>query len=245
MNKFALVVATLCLSSGCTELQQLAAPSEDPVQQQSAAAPTTAEISDGLKGALQLGVAHAVRSGSARDGFYANELIKIGVPSEAEQVVSTLRKFGMSAMVDDFELSLNRAAEQASSQAAGIFMDAVTEMTIVDVVDVWQGGDDAATQYLRSTSSAQLEQAFSPIIDQAIASAGVTRYWETLAAKYNNLPFVSPVTPDLNQYVNDKTMDGLFLLVAQEEQNIREHPAARSTDLLQRVFGYSQQYAAH
>lgn len=244
MKKFALVFAALWFTNGCTEIQQFAGQYEAPIDQQSTA-PTQAEINEGLKSALQLGVAHAVSSGSARDGFYGNQLIRIPVPEEADRVISTLRKLGMGSIVDDFEISLNRAAEQASSQATSIFAEAISDMTIVDVVELWQGGDDAATQYLKRTSSTQLEQAFAPIIDKATESTGVTRYWGRIATSYNSLPFVTPVTPNLNQYVNDKTMDGLFMLVAQEEQNIREHPAARSTEILQRVFGYTQQYAAH
>jgi hypothetical protein len=244
MKKIALAFFTLLMASGCSDMQQMADQYYETPNPSTSPSPSKTEITSGLKDALQIGITNAVASSSVKNGFYGNSLIRIPVPEEADKVSKTLRGLGMNSLVDEFEQSLNRAAEEASGKAVKVFTDAITQMTIVDVAGVWQGGDNAATQYLKRTSSAQLEQAFAPIIEQAIATTGVTRYWNDIAKVYNSVPFVAPVHPDLNTYVNEKTMDGLFTLVAQEEQNIRQNPAARSTELLQRVFGTPQQYVA-
>jgi len=204
-----------------------------------AIAPTQSEIVSGLKEALKVGIKNAVVSTNKKDGFYGNSLIHIPIPEEANKVMKALKDLGMNQLVDDFEKSLNRAAEEASGKAVDVFVDAITKMTIEDAVGIWQGEDDAATQYLKRTTYTDLENAFSPITKKAIEATHVTMYWDDIANVYNNIPFVTKVNPDLNKYVNEKAIDGLFLLVAKEEKDIRENPEARVSAILQKVFGYT------
>ncbi len=233
MKRF-IAIPLLFALLACDQLAQIA--SEYPMN----TAPTQAEISAGLKEALRVGITQAVSSTNQTNGFYGNNLIKIPVPQEVEKIKSTLTQLGYTKPIDDFERSLNRAAEQASGQAIEIFSNAITKLTFTDVVEIWKGEDDAATQFLKRTSTDQLHAAFSPITKKAIEDVGVTKYWDDIANIYNNLPFVTPVNPNLNEYVNDQAINGLFTLVAQEEKKIREDPAARTTAILQRVFGYNQ-----
>lgn len=144
-------------------------------------------------------------------------------------------------MTEDFDKSLNRAAEVASAKATDVFIDAITQMTINDAVSIWQGDEDAATQYLKRTTTTRLKSEFEPIVTKAIEEVHVTKYWDDVSKYYNQIPFVTPVNPELEDYVTEKTIDGLFLLVAKEEQKIREDPAARVSDILVRVFGYTPQ----
>ncbi len=228
----------LFLASGCEELHQLA-DQQYPELIDHSIAPTQDEIVAGLKDALAVGIKKAVVSTSQTDGFYGNSLIHIPIPEEANKVMKTLKDLGMNSLVDDFEKSLNRAAEEASAKAVDIFVDAITKMTIQDAVGIWKGADDAATQYLKRTTYKNLENAFSPITKKAIEATQVTMYWDDIANVYNKIPFVTPVNPDLNKYVNEKAIDGLFLMVAKEEKAIRENPQARVTAILQKVFGYT------
>ena len=201
-------------------------------------APTQAEVVAALKDALKVGITNAVMQTNKTNGFYGNSLIKIPMPPEADKIKKTLTDIGYTKPINDFEQSLNRAAEQASGKAVDIFVNSITQMTITDAMGIWKGADDAATQYLKRTSTAQLEAAFTPITKKAVESVGVTKYWDDVAGIYNQIPFVTPVNPDLEKYVNHEAIDGLFKLIAQEEKKIRDDPAARTTDILKRVFGY-------
>lgn len=200
--------------------------------------PTNSEIIQGLKEALKVGITNAVGLSSKKDGFLGNNLIRIPVPKEAENVMKTLRDLGMNGLVNDFETSLNRAAEEASKSATDIFVSAITKMTFDDAVKIWKGDNDAATQYLRRTTGSQLLSAFDPITRKAVESTQVTKYWGDITNVYNKIPGVKAVNPNLNEYVNNQAMDGLFKMVALEEKNIRENPSARVNDILKRVFGY-------
>jgi hypothetical protein len=204
-----------------------------------ALAPTQTEVVAALKDALKVGITNAVMQTNKTDGFYGNSLIKIPMPPEADKIKKALTDIGYTKPIADFEQSLNRAAEQASGKAVDIFVNSIMQMTITDAMGIWKGNDDAATQYLKKTSTAQLEAAFSPITKKAIESVGVTKYWNDVAGIYNQIPFVTPVNPDLEKYVNHEAIDGLFLLIAKEEKKIREDPAARTTEILRRVFGYN------
>ncbi len=226
----------LLLFTGCDELNHLVSQYPDVANQ--TMAPTQTEIVAGLKDALKVGIKNAVKSTSKKDGFNGNSLIHIPVPDEAQKVVEVVNTLGLNSLVGDFETSLNRAAEEASGKAVDIFVNSITQMTFNDAVAIWKGDDNAATEYLKRTSYTQLEDAFDPITKKAIEDVGVTAYWDDLAKVYNNVPFVTKVNPDLNKYVNEKAIDGLFLMVANEEKKIRENPAARVTDILKRVFGY-------
>lgn len=195
------------------------------------------DVVNGLKDALKVGSDNAGSAASKVDGFYKDSLIKIPFPPDAEKVQKTALSLGMQKQVDDFVLSLNRAAEKAAVKAAPIFLDAIKSMTIEDGFSILKGPDDAATQYMKNKTSQQLHDAFLPIVKEAIQSVDVTKYWTPLADAYNSMPFVKKVNPDLNEYVTQQALKGLFVLLAQEELKIRKNPAARVTDILKKVFG--------
>jgi hypothetical protein len=197
---------------------------------------TNGDIASGLKQALQIGISKGADQASATDGYFKNPLLRIAFPPEAQRVATRLRQIGLGAQVDKFELSLNRAAEDAAKVAKPVFIKAITSMSIQDAVGILRGQDDAATQYLRRTSGQELVSQFAPIIDSTLAKNSATRYYGDLVTTYNKLPFVQKVIPSLTDYATNKAVDGLFLLVAQEEQKIRKDPAARVTELLKKVF---------
>ena len=197
---------------------------------------TSSDIASGLKEALRIGVTNGSAQASALDGYFKNPLIKLAFPPEAQNVATKLRQLGFNKQVDQFELSLNRAAEDAAKKAAPVFIKAVTSMSIQDAVGVLRGQNDAATQYLRRTSGQELVTQFTPIIDSTLQKNNATKYYSQLVTTYNKIPFVKQVNPNLTEYATGKAVDGLFTLVAQEEKKIRENPTARVTDLLKRVF---------
>lgn len=194
------------------------------------------EIASGLKEALRIGISKGADQASATNGFFGNALIKLAFPPEAQKVATRLRQIGLGAQVDKFELSLNRAAEDAAKKAKPVFVKAITSMSIQDAVGILGGADTAATSYLRRTSGQELVAQFTPIVDSTLKLNNATRYYGDLVNTYNRLPFVQKVNPDLTQYATNKAVDGLFLLVAQEEKKIRVNPAARVTELLKKVF---------
>ncbi len=195
------------------------------------------DIIKGLKEALNVGTTNSTGRASALDGFYKNNLIKIPFPPEADQVRTTVENLGMKPQVDKFVMTLNRAAEEASKEAKPIFVNAITSITIQDGMSILKGSDDAATQYLKGKTQAQLNAAFSPIVKRAIEKVEVTKYWNPIITKYNKIPLVQHVNPDLDKYVTDKALEGLFKLVAEEETKIRKDPAARVSEILRKVFG--------
>ncbi|MBK9026194.1 MAG: DUF4197 domain-containing protein [Saprospiraceae bacterium] len=158
-------------------------------------------------------------------------------PPEAAAMESKLRSLGMNKQVDDFILTVNRAAEEAAKQSAPIFIDAVKGMTITDGINILRGADTAATGFLRQKTSAQLQSRFTPVVHSATQKVDVTRYWNPLITTYNKIPFVTKLNPDLDAYITQRALQGLFYLVAQEEIKIRKEPSARVTALLQKVFG--------
>jgi hypothetical protein len=195
------------------------------------------DVVNGLKEALKVGSNNAGSSASKVDGFFKDSTIKIPFPPDAEKVRKTAMDLGMQKQVDDFVLSLNRAAEKAAVKSAPIFLDAITSMTIDDGFSILKGNNDAATQYMKNKTSQQLHDVFMPIVKEAIASVKVTEYWTPLANAYNSIPFVQKVNPDLNEYVTQKALSGLFILLAKEELKIRKDPVARVSDILKKVFG--------
>lgn len=199
---------------------------------------TNDEIISGLKEALTVGSNNSSKAASKMDGFYKNPSIKIPFPNEAKEMEQTLRNIGMSRQVNDFILTLNRAAEHASKEATPIFTSAIKKMTITDGVQILKGNDDAATVYLKKNTYKELTAKFKPIIKKSIQQVEVTKYWNPLASKYNKLPFVKKVNPNLEDYVTQKALDGLFILLAQEELKIRKDPVARISDILKKVFGF-------
>jgi hypothetical protein len=195
------------------------------------------DIANGLKEALKVGSNNAGGNASKVDGFFKDSLIKIPFPPDADKVRKTAVDMGQQKQVDDFVLSLNRAAEQAAIKAAPIFLDAITSMTIDDGLSILQGPDNAATQYMQNKTSQQLHDIFLPIVKTAIESVNVTKYWTPLITSYNSVPFVKKLNPDLNEYVTQQALKGLFVLLAQEELKIRKNPVARVSDILKKVFG--------
>jgi hypothetical protein len=198
---------------------------------------TNDEIIRGLKEALNVGSKNASSSASKIDGFFKNAVIKIPFPPEVKEVETKLRSIGMGKQVDEFILTINRAAEEAAKQSANVFMNAVTSMTINDGLSILKGADTAATSYLRRTTGVQLHDKFKPVIKNATQKVEVTKYWNPLVTTYNALPFVKKVNPDLDEYITQRGLYGLFFLVSQEEVKIRKDPAARVTEILKRVFG--------
>ncbi|MBK7385143.1 MAG: DUF4197 domain-containing protein, partial [Flavobacteriales bacterium] len=193
----------------------------------------------GLKEALQVGADRTVTKASAADGFWSDTRIRIPFPEEAVKVRTTLMDLGMNKPVEDFEKTLNKAAETAAKEAVPVFVDAITSMTIADELNLLRGGENAATVFLREKTSSALRARFMPIVERATSEVALTNHWQPLANAYNATTILTggkAVDPDLNGYVATKAMDGLFLLLAEEEKRIRQDPLARTTDLLRRVF---------
>ncbi|WP_245970384.1 DUF4197 domain-containing protein [Pseudochryseolinea flava] len=197
---------------------------------------STEEVAAGLKEALTNGVSKGSDLVSALDGYYKNPEIKIPFPPEVKQVETKLRQVGMGSEVDKFILALNRGAEDAAKEAKPIFVSAIKQMTIQDAWSILRGEKDAATQYLKKTTTAQLTEKFKPIIKQSLEKTNATKYYSDLVNAYNKLPFVQKVNPNLDDYATQKGIDGLFVMIAKEEKVIREDPAARTSDLLKKVF---------
>lgn len=195
------------------------------------------EVVRGLREALSIGSKNAAGLASKVDGFYKNPRIKIPFPPDAQKLKDTAIKLGLESQVEKVVTTLNRAAEEAAKEAAPIFLDAIKGLSIKDGFEILGGPNDAATSYLKRRTSSPLQAKFSPIVGRAIEKVELTKYWKPLASKYNAVPGVSPVNPDLNAYVTERAIAGLFKLVANEERKIRANPAARVTDLLKKVFG--------
>ncbi|KAA6435594.1 DUF4197 domain-containing protein [Rufibacter glacialis] len=198
---------------------------------------TQTEVAAGLKQALSQGVTKGASQASQTDGFYKNSLIRIPFPPDVQRVETTLRSLGLGSEVDKFILTLNRGAEDAAKSAAPIFLGAIKQLTFNDVWNILRGEKDAATQFLKRTTTSQLTAAFSPIMRQSLDKVNATRYYTELVNRYNKIPLVKKADPNLESYATQRAIDGLFTLVAQEEANIRENPIARTTELLKRVFG--------
>ena len=206
--------------------------------------PTTAEIGLGLKQALEIGTTNGANQLSAKDGFLGNLAVKILFPPEAQKVEKTLRTIGLGSLADNVIVSINRAAEDAAKEAKPIFISAIKQMTITDATNILLGNKDAATTYFKRVTTAQLMEKFRPVIEGSLAKVGATKYWGDAANQYNKIPLVKPVSTDLSAYVAQKAIDGMFIQVAQEELKIRDNIGARSTGLLQKVFGYADKNKA-
>jgi hypothetical protein len=193
-------------------------------------------IGDGLKEALRVGTQNAVGLTGRLDGYFANQAIKILMPPELRRLEGGLRAVGLGDRVDDFVLSMNRAAEQASPQARQIFWDAIGGMTFDDARRILGGGDAAATDYFKAKTTDRLTAAFRPVVEARLDEVGVTRQYRALVDQARMIPFLNVESYDVDTYVVGKALDGLFHVVAEEERKIRTDPAARVTDLLREVF---------
>ncbi len=191
----------------------------------------------GLKQALEVGTQRAVANVSKPDGYFSNPSIRVPLPTVVDRGSALLRKFGMGSVVDEFELSMNRAAEKAAPRATEYFLQTLKAMSIEEARTIYQGPDDAATRYFQQRTASQLEGEFKPVIKEAMEQVGVTRYYQALVHQAAQYPMVGDMALDLEQHVTDRALDGLFLMLAEEERLIRQDPVARSTELLKQVFG--------
>jgi hypothetical protein len=237
MRLLTILLLTILIIPGCSGQFDLGKVSKEIDKTINNKGLTNQEIIDGLKEALSIGSNNAGSSASKVNGFFGNSLIKIPFPPEAVKMESKLRSIGMGKQVDEFILTMNRSAEEAAKQSAPIFVNAVKSMTINDGIGILKGKDTAATSYLRQKTISELHMKFKPVIKSAIQKVDVTRYWNPLITAYNKIPMVEKMNPDLDEYITNKALNGLFVLVAQEEIKIRKDPAARVTALLKKVFG--------
>ena len=199
--------------------------------------PSNTEIVQGLKEALQIGTGNAVQYVSKVDGYYKNPKIRIPLPDTVQKTEKILRGVGYGSKLDEFELSMNRAAEKAAPEAKGLFLDAIKQMTFTDAKKILNGRENEATLYFKEKTSPRLREISKPIVHEAMGEVGVTRSYQDLEHSARSVPFAGTFAFDLDQYVTDRSLDGLFLMVAEEEKKIREDPMARTTDLLKKVFG--------
>lgn len=197
---------------------------------------TQTEISSGLKQALNLGVAEGIKKLGVTDGFYKNELVKILMPEKLRKIDTTLRSLGMGSLADQGVKLLNRAAEDAVTEATPIFANAITSMTITDAKNILLGSNNAATNYLQTKTQSQLFTAFQPKVKASLGKVGADSVWKNIISKYNTLTG-QVVTTDLNEYVITETINGVFKMVAEKETGIRNNSALRTTSLLEKVFG--------
>ncbi len=203
-------------------------------------APSQLEIGSALKEALEIGVSAGTDRLSSQNGFLGNAAVKLLFPPEAQKVEKTLRSLGLSKPCDDFIISMNRAAELAVKEAKPIFISALKQMTLQDATNILLSKEkNTATSYFQKVTSSELNAKFQPIINAALNQTEATRYWTDLSTRYNKIPLVTRVQTDLTAYATQKAMDGLFYEIAQEELKIRSNSGARSTALLQKVFGYA------
>jgi hypothetical protein len=199
--------------------------------------PDNATTVSGLKEALSIGTENAVKSVSQTDGYFKNKAIRILMPEKIQKVADVLSKVGYQKEVDDFVLSMNRAAEKAAPKAASYFVGAIKEMSVEDASGILRGGDTAATEFFKKKTNAKLYESFKPIISSSMNEVGVTSSYKNMMSRYESIPFMDKQSLDLDHYVTNKSLDGLFYMVGQEEKKIRTDPAARVTDLLKTVFG--------
>ncbi|MCR9252650.1 MAG: DUF4197 domain-containing protein [bacterium] len=197
---------------------------------------TADQVASGLKEALIKGTSTGANQASKVDGYFKNPQLKIPFPPDVKKVETKLRQIGLGNQVDKFVLTLNRGAEEAAKEAAPIFVSAIKGMTVQDAWGILKGDDNAATNYLKRQTSNQLRGSFKPVIKRALDKTQATKYYSDVINTYNKIPFVDQVNPNLDDYATQKAIDGLFILIAKEEKNIRENPIARTTELLKKVF---------
>ena len=202
---------------------------------------TTALAADwnaaGVREALNIASGRAVALASRPGGFLDDARIHIKPPKTLRRIGKALRAIGMGAQVDELEVGMNRAAERAAAEAKPVFADAIRGMTLQDAVGIVRGGDTAATDYFRGATEPRLRSRFKPIVASSLAKVGASKQYDALAERYRALPLAGPTPLDLEEYTTNKTLDGLFTLLAEEEKKIRSDPAQRTTSLLRRVFG--------
>ncbi len=235
MNRIIILFVVGCMACTSTQINQAL---DDANKMMGTEKPlTTTEVGEGLKEALINGISKGSDLASQMDGYFKNPEIKIPFPPDVKKVEDRLRQIGLGNEVDKFVMTLNRGAEDAAKEAKPIFIAAIKQMTIDDAWAILKGEPDAATQYLKRTTSSQLKEKFKPVIQASLDKVSATKYYGDIVNKYNSIPLVQKVNPDLNDYATDMAMQGLFTMIAKEEKNIRQDPVARTTELLKRVFG--------
>lgn len=230
MKSILCIATTLYMMSSCLELPTAAVSHLHPTTQ------NQLDLAGGLKEALDHGIRKQVVKLTAVDGFYKNELVKIMMPEELQRVDKALRKVGLGSLADEGVLMLNRAAEDAVKEATPIFVNAVKNISIADAKSIIMGDNRAATTFLETQTTQPLYTQFKPVIQQSFAKVGADKVWNQIISKYNGLPLVKKVNPDLTDYTTRKALTGVFTMIALEEQNIRSNLTARPTKLLQQVF---------
>jgi hypothetical protein len=198
---------------------------------------TEKDAADAIKEALVNGTGESVKLVSVANGYWGNPEIKIPFPSEAKEMETKLRAIGMGKKVDEFNESMNRAAEKAANEAKPVFIAAIKGMTVKDAINIVKGENNAATMYLKNSTSPELNSKFQPIIKTSLDNVNATKYWSDLITVYNKIPLVKKMNPNLAEYVTDKAINGLFIMIAKEELKIRKDPMARTSELLKKVFG--------
>ena len=230
MKIFKLIpIFTLLFLSSCAELQQV-------VNQLPQATISNADIAAALRQALDKGIDKQVTKLTLEDGFFKNELVKIGLPTELQKVDKALRDIGLGKLADQGLKTLNRAAENAVKEATPIFVGAVKGITFNDAKNILLGNDNAATRYLQNGTSDALYGKFNPVIKNSFAKVGADKIWGNIITKYNTIPFVRKVNPDLTDYVTQEALKGVYTMIAVEEKEIRTKVSSRTTTLLQKVF---------
>ena len=194
------------------------------------------QIVDGLKQALEIGTVNTVQALSKAGGYYDNPKVKIPLPGPVEKFAGILRATGFDSQLNEFELSMNRAAEKAAPKAKELFVDAIKQMSFSDASKILNGPDNAATEYFKDKTTNKLQTLFKPIVTESMEKVGVTKAYQAVAGEIKTLPLAGNYVVDLDSYVTDKSIDGLFVRLAEEEAKIRTDPAARVTDLLKKVF---------
>ena len=234
---FIIIILIMIIPAKAQFLKKLKKVAEDTIEETTNSSFSEEEAGKALKEALTLGIEKGVSRLSKPDGYFKDLEIKIPMPKAAKQVEEKLRMLGMDKAVDDAIESMNRAAEDAAIGAKDIFISAIKELTLTDVMNIVKGEDNAATQYLEDHTRSQLLEKFKPVIKVSLDKVDATKYWNAVFKYYNKLPFVKKVNPDLEDYVTNRAIDGLFVQIAKEEKKIRKDPLARVTDLLKKVFG--------
>ena len=238
MKKNIILFSTLLIiGSSCELLNEVSKVVQTPVATNASNPLSNDEVIAGLKEALSIGIKNSVNLTSATDGFLKNTEIMLPFPPDAIKVKEKAMALGLSGQVEKFETTLNRAAEEATKEAIPIFVDAIKNMSVQDGFAILKGGNGAATTFLKNRTSAILDSTLAPIVQNATSKVKLTEYWNPLITKYNALTLGENLNPDLDAYIRQKAIDGLFIMVAKEEDKIRLDPAARVTDILIKVFG--------
>ncbi len=238
MKKTIFLFSTLLIiGSSCELLNEVSKVVQTPVATNASNPLSNEEVIAGLKEALSIGIKNSVNLTSATDGFLKNTEIMLPFPPDAIKVKEKAIALGLSGQVEKFETTLNRAAEEATKEAIPIFIDAIKNMTVQDGFAILKGGNGSASQFLKNQTSAKLISAFAPKVKEATSKVKLTEYWNPIITKYNALTLGNKIDPDLDAYITQKAIDGLFIMVAKEEDKIRLDPAARVSDILIKVFG--------